>query len=46
MSKHIFECTHGLFKTIPIFQTDNYLQFTTNQRKRFFEKYKPTSNKS
>ncbi len=24
VSKHIFECSHGLFKTMPIFQTDNY----------------------
>ena len=24
VSKHIFECSHGSFKTMPIFQTDNY----------------------
>ena len=45
MSKHIFECSHGLFKTVQIFQRDNYnlLQIKEND---FIEKYKLTLNKN
>ena len=45
VSKHIFECSHGLFKTILIFQTDNYNLLQINE-KDFIEKYKPAVNKT
>ena len=45
VSKYMFECSHGLFKTIPIFQTDNYNLLQINE-KDSIEKYKPTLNKT
>ena len=45
VSKHIFECCHGLFKTMPIFQTDNY-HVQQIKEKDFIEKYKLTLNKT
>ena len=45
VSKHSFECCYGLFKTMPIFQTDNY-NLLQIKEKDFVEKYKPTLNKT
>ena len=45
MSKHIFGCSHGLFKTMPVFQTDNY-NLQQIKEKDFIEKYKPTLSKT
>ena len=44
VSKYIFEYSHGLFKTMPIFQTGNY-NLIQIKEKDFIEKYKPTINK-
>ena len=44
VSKHIFECSHGLSKIMPIFQTDSY-SLPQIKEKDFIEKYKPTLNK-
>ena len=44
ISKHIFQCSHGLFKSMPIFQTDNYNLLHIKERD-FIEKNKPTLNK-
>ena len=44
VSKHIFECSHGLFKTLPIFQTNNYVYYKS-KKNILLKKYKPTLNK-
>ena len=45
VSKHIFENSHGFFKTMPIFQIHNY-NLLQIKEKYFIEKYKPTLNKT
>ena len=45
VSKHIYECSHGLFKAMPIFQKDNY-NLLQIKEKDFIEKYKSTLNKT
>ena len=36
VSKYIFGCSHGLFKTMPIFQTDNYYLLQIKEKEKDF----------
>ena len=49
LSKHLYECSQGKFKIIPLIQTNyiyTWLYITSNKRRRFIDKFKPTLNKT
>ena len=45
VSKHIFECSKGNFKVMPIYQTDDYSMITIKEQS-FIDKHKPMLNRT
>ena len=45
VSKHIFQCSNGNFKIMPIYQTDDYSNITLKEQD-FIDKYKPLLNRT
>ena len=45
VSKHIFQCSKGKFKIMPIYQTDNYSDITLKEQD-FIDKFKPLLNRT
>ena len=42
--KHLYKCGNGMFKTMPIYQTNDYTLLQIKE-KNFMESFKPTLNR-
>ena len=45
VSKHIFQCSNGNFKIMPIYQTDDFSNITLKEQ-YFIDKFKPSLNRT
>ena len=45
VSRHIFDCSEGNFKVMPIYQTDDYSMITIKEQ-LFIDRYKPMLNRT
>ena len=45
VSKHLYECSQGEFKIMPVYQTNEYLLLQIKEKK-FIDKFKPKLNKT